>query len=313
MLLNLLKNLVRSLGVLLVTTFLGFAMMFGNATGIASSVLGIGATPESVQAKVEQLGLDRPLLVQYGDWLTSAVTGDLGRSFYSGQPVADALSGRVPVTLSVIVPALALTAVLSVLLGVGAAVKGGAIDRFVQFFSIAGTAIPNFLIAIALVFTFAIRWRIFPATGFVPFSEDPVGWAASIALPMLALLIGAVAGGAQQFRTAMLDTLGNDYIRTLRARGMKEGPIIFQHALRNAAAPGLTVVSLTTLSLLGGAVFIEQVFALPGLGQLATEASKISDVPLVMGTMLISVLIVLTINTASDLLIQALNPKARVR
>ncbi|MEV7631844.1 ABC transporter permease [Microbacterium sp. NPDC089318] len=313
MLFNLLKNLVRSLGVFLVTTFITFSMMFGNPTGIASSVLGIGATTESVQAKVAQLGLDRPLLIQYGDWLVSALTGDLGRSFYSGQSVVAALSQRVPVTLSVIVPALILTALLSVLLGVGAAVKGGALDRIVQFISVAGTAVPNFIIAIALVFTFAISLRIFPATGFTPFATNPGLWVASIILPMMSLLVGAVAGGAQQFRTAMLDTLGNDYIRTLRARGMNEGPIIFQHALRNAAAPGLTVVSLTTLSLLGGAVFIEQVFALPGLGQLATEASKISDVPMVMGTVLVTVLIVLVINFTADLLIQALNPKARKR
>lgn len=313
MLFNLLKNLARSLGVFLVTTFITFAMMFGNPTGIATSVLGIGATPESVQAKVVQLGLDRPLLAQYGDWLVSALTGDLGRSFYSGQSVVAALSQRVPVTLSVIIPALILTAVFSVLLGVAAAVRGGAMDRFVQFLSVGGTAIPNFIIAIALVFAFAINWRIFPATGFTAFAVSPGLWLASILLPMVSLLIGAVAGGAQQFRTAMLDTLGNDYIRTLRARGMSEGPIVFQHALRNAAAPGLTVVSLTTLSLLGGAVFIEQVFALPGLGQLATESSKISDVPMVMGTVLVTVLIVLVINFTSDILIQALNPKARKR
>ncbi len=313
MLLNLMKNLLRSLGVLLVTTFAGFALMFGNATGIASSVLGIGATPESVQAKVVELGLDRPLLVQYWDWLTSAVTGDLGRSFYTGQQVSEALSQRVPVTLSVIIPALALTALISVLLGVAAAVRGGGIDRFVQFFSVGGTAIPNFIIAIALVFAFAIHWRIFPATGYVAFGDDPWQWVLSITLPMLALLVGAVAGGAQQFRTAMLDTLGSDYVRTLRARGMKEQPIIFQHVLRNAAAPGLTVVSLTMLSLLGGAVFIEQVFALPGMGRLATDAAKISDVPMVMGTVMVTVVIVLVINFVADLLIQTLNPKARMR
>ena len=313
MLLNVLKQLARSLGVFLVVTFIAFVLMYGNATGIASSALGIGATDESIQAKVTELGLDRPLMVQYGDWLFSAFTGSLGRSFYTGQDVIAALSQRVPVTLSVVIPALALTAVLSVLLGVAAAVKGGFVDRFVQFLSVGGTAVPNFIIAIALVFTFAINYRVFPATGYVPPAVDGGMWVASVSLPVLSLLIGAVAGGAQQFRTAMLDTLGNDYVRTLRARGMNETPIIFQHALRNAAAPGLTVVSLTTLSLLGGAVFIEQVFALPGLGQLSTEASKISDVPMVMGTVLVFTLIVLIINFASDLLIQALNPKARKR
>ncbi|GAA2974412.1 peptide/nickel transport system permease protein [Microbacterium terrae] len=313
MLLNVLKQLGRSIAVFLVVTFVTFALMYGNGWGIASSALGIGATDESIQAKMVQLGLDRPLLVQYGEWLFNVLTGDLGRSFYSGQEVTAALATRVPVTLSVVIPALILTALISVLLGVTAAVKGGTTDRFVQVLSVAGTAIPSFIIAIALVFAFAINWRIFPATGYVPFDVDPTLWVLSIALPMLSLLIGAVAGGAQQFRTAMLDTLGNDYVRTLRARGMKEGPIIFQHALRNAAAPGLTVVSLTTLSLLGGAVFVEQVFALPGLGKLSVESAKSSDVPMVMGTVLVFTLIVLIVNFASDLAIQALNPKARAR
>jgi len=307
------KDLVRSLAVLLVVTFATFSLMFGNGTGIATAVLGIGATPEAVQAKVVDLGLDRSLLVQYVDWLRSAVSGDLGRSFYTGESVSSALANRVPVTLALIVIALLLTAVLSVILGVTAAVRGGWTDRALQFVSVLGTAVPAFIVAIALVAMLAIRWPVFPATGYVSPDASLSGWAASLALPVTALLIGSVASAAQQFRSAVLDTLGRDYVRTLRARGINERYVVFRHVLRNSAAPGLTVLSLTMLALLGGAVFIEQVFALPGMGQLAVSSATISDVPMVMGTVLVTIVIVLAVNFLGDLAITILNPKARTR
>ncbi|TCC36398.1 ABC transporter permease [Kribbella speibonae] len=313
MALSLVKKLVRSLAVLIVVTFATFCLMYGNGPGIAHAVLGKSATPEAVQAEVVKLGLDQPLVVQYWTWLTGVLHGDLGRSFYTGESVSGALSNRVPVTLALVVLALLLTTVLSVMLGVTAAVRGGWVDRTLQFVSVLGTAVPAFIIAIALVFTFAIHWRLFPATGYVSPDVNFSGWLASLSLPVLALLIGSVASATQQFRTAVLDTLGRDYVRTLRARGIPEREVIFRNVLRNSAAPGLTVLSLTTFALLGGAVFIEQVFALPGMGQLANMAAQINDVPLVMGTVLVTIVIVLVVNFLGDLAITLLNPKARTR
>ncbi|XVV10133.1 ABC transporter permease [Actinoplanes sp. CA-131856] len=313
MTLTLLKNLARSLAVLLVVTFATFTLMFGNGEGIARAVLGLNARPEDVQREVVTLGLDQPLLVQYWHWLRDAVTGNLGESFYTGQSVTDALSSRVPVTLAIVIITLLLTVVLSVLLGVTAAVKGGWVDRLLQFLTVLGTAIPSFIIAIVLVFTFAIAWRVLPATGYVTPEISVSGWAKSVTLPVLALLVGAVASAAAQFRTAVLDTLGRDYIRTLRARGLSERHVIFRHVLRNSAGPGLTVLSLTTLGLLGGAVFIEQVFALPGMGQLANQSAQVNDVPMVMGTVLVTIVIVLVVNFLGDLATTVLNPKARIR
>jgi len=309
----LIKNLVRSLAVLLVVTFVTFSLMFANGAGIAQAVLGLGATSEAIQAKVVELGLDQPLLVQYWNWLTGAVQGDLGMSFYTGESVSSGLATRVPVTLALIVVTLLLTAVLSVILGVTAAVRGGWVDRVLQFIAVLGTAVPAFIIAIALVYVLAIRWPVFPATGYVSPDVSFPGWVASLVLPVTALLIGAVAGAAQQFRSAVLDTLGRDFVRTLRARGINERYVVFRHVLRNSAAPGLTVLSLTMLGLLGGAVFIEQVFALPGMGQLAVSAAAISDVPMVMGTVLVTIVIVLVVNFLGDLAITILNPKARTR
>lgn len=309
------RNLLRSVVVLAVVTFVVFFLMYGNGPGIARAVMGMQAevTEENVAAKMVELGLDQPLLVQYGHWVQGLFTGDLGRSFYTGQSVTEALATRVPVTLAITAVALVLTALLSVLLGVTAAVKGGRIDRVLQFLSILGTAVPSFITSIVLVFLFAIFWRVLPATGYVSPDVSLGGWAASITLPVFALLIGAVSSAAQQFRTATLDQLGKDYVRTLRARGVSERAVVFRHVLRNAAAPGLTVLSLTVFSLLGGAVFIEQVFALPGLGQLANSSAQIFDVPMVMGTVLVTAVIVLVVNFLGDLAITLLNPKARTR
>lgn len=313
MALTLFKNLARSLAVLLVVTFASFSLMFGNGPGIARAVLGMNARPEDIQREVIALGLDQPLLVQYWRWLNGVVTGNLGESFYTGQSVTDALSTRVPVTLALVVIALVPTIVLSVLLGVTAAVKGGWVDRILQFLSVLGTAIPAFIVAIVLVFTFAIAWRVLPATGYVSPDVSVSGWVASVSLPVLALLIGSVASAAAQFRTAVLDTLSRDYVRTLRARGISGRHLIFRHVLRNSAGPGLTVLSLTTFGLLGGAVFIEQVFALPGMGQLATQSAQVNDVPMVMGSVLVTIVIVLAVNFLGDLATTFLNPKARIR
>lgn len=313
MVISILTKLLRSIATFLVVTFATFAIMYGDAAGIARGTLSLQATPEDVERQMVALGLDRPLLVQYGEWLGGVFTGDLGRSFYTSESVMGALSNRVPVTLLIVVITLVLTAVISVALGVTAAVRGGWADRIVQFFSVLGTAIPAFVVAIALMFTFAIFLRVLPATGYIRPEQSVELWAKSLVLPVLALLIGSVAGAAQQFRTAVLDTLSRDYVRTLRARGIREREVIFRNVLRNSAAPGLTVLSLQTFGLLGGAIFIETVFALGGMGQLATLSARIQDVPMVMGTVLVVIVIVLIVNFTADLLISVLNPKARTR
>ncbi|WP_461067629.1 ABC transporter permease [Streptomyces pseudoechinosporeus] len=310
------KKLVRAVVILLVVSFTTFALMYGNGSGIARAVLGVRATEVTdadVQLEMARLGLDRPLLVQYGDWLKGAVTGDFGESFFTGQSVTSLLSSRVPVTLALVILAIILTAVLSVLIGVTAAVRGGWIDRVVQFLAVLGAAIPPFIIAIGLVFAFAISVRIFPATGYVSPDQSPTGWLESVTLPVLALLTGSVANAASQFRGAVIDTLSRDFVRTLRARGISESRVIFRHVLRNAGGPGLMALNLQIMTLLGGAVFVEQIFALPGLGEAGNQASQQGDVPVVMGILVVAIVIVLIVNLLGDLANAALNPKARTR
>ncbi|MFJ6693144.1 ABC transporter permease [Streptomyces sp. NPDC091294] len=313
MVVTVLKKLARSVGVLLVVSFATFVLMYGNGPGIARAVLGTRASEADVRAEVVRLGLDRPLLTQYGDWLQGVVTGNLGDSFFTGQSVTSALASRVPVTLTLIVLSLVLTAVVSVLLGVVAAVRGGWVDRVVQFLSVLGAAVPAFIIAIALVFAFAVSVRLLPATGYVSPDQSVSGWIESVTLPVIALLIGSVANAAAQFRGAVLDTLSQDFVRTLRARGIPQSQVVFRHVLRNAAGPGLTALGLQTLGLIGGAVVIEQVFALPGLGDLSNTSAQKGDVPLVMGCVLVTIVVVLVVNLLGDLVTAAVNPKARTR
>lgn len=313
MLRTLLINLVRAVCVLLIVSFLTFCLMYSDGIGIARAVLGVTASNEQVAAYATELGLDRPLINQYFNWLVGAVQGDLGASFLTGQPVTDAMSSRVPVTLSLIVLTITLTAVISVVLGITAALYGGWVDRVVQFIAVLGAAVPPFIIAIGLIFAFAIAVPIYPATGYIRATDDVQGWIWSLTLPVTALLIGTIANAASQFRGSVLDTLSQDYVRTLRSRGIPERQLLFRHVLRNAAGPGLIVLSLTTLGLLGGALFIEAVFALPGVGQLANLSAQAGDVPMVMGTVIFAMILILVVNFLADLLGGMLNPKSRIR
>jgi peptide/nickel transport system permease protein len=311
MFLYMLRQLMRAIGVFFMVTFAAFALLYGNGAGVARATLGLQATEQDVQTRMVDLGLDRPLPVQYLDWLGGVFTGNLGNSYYTGQSVVDALQNRVPVTLSLVIPTLLITVLISVFVGVAAAYYGGWIDRVVQFFAGIGAAIPSFILAVALVFVFAVQRPIFPATGYVRFTESVGGWALSIFLPVTALLIGSIAGGSGQIRGAVRDTLSSDFVRTLRARGISERAVVLRHVLRSASGPGLIAFGLIMIALVGGTFFVEQVFALPGIGQLGIQAAKAGDIPMVMGGLLVTIVLVLLVNLMADIANSVLNPKAR--
>jgi peptide/nickel transport system permease protein len=306
------RKLFSSVVLFLVVTAVTFVLIYSNSTDTVRTALGASATEEQVAARMAELELDRPVLLQYLQWLGGLFSGDLGRSFTTGEQVTDMLASRFPVTLSLVVLSMVFTTVLSVLIGVVAATKGGWIDRVLQSLSVAGVAVPQFLVAIALVLIFALAIPIFPATGYVPLEDGVSGWASSLVLPVLAILVGSVAAAAQQFRGAMIDALRQDFVRTLRSRGIPERAVVFRHALRNAAGPGLTILALQTIGLLGGVVLIELIFALPGIGGLTQSAALQGDLPAVMGVVLISTVVVVVINVCADLINGWMNPKARL-
>jgi peptide/nickel transport system permease protein len=304
-------RLIRAAAVFFVVTFATFAIVYAKPVAIARNVVGISASDQAVKAEVVKLGLDRPLLEQYRHWLAGLFQGDLGQSFFTGQPVLSTLGIRFPVTLALMVLSLVLTVGLSVLIGVVSAVRGGWPDRVLQILSVVGGAVPSFIVAIGLVFAFAIALPVFPATGYVSPDVSLGRWAASVVLPVAAILVGSVASAAAQFRGAVKEVLERDFVRTLRARGMSERAVVYRHVLRNAGGPGLTVLSLLTIGLLGGVVIIEQVFALPGMGVLVAGAASKGDVPVVMGCVAVTVLLVSLVNLLTDMLTAALDPKAR--
>jgi peptide/nickel transport system permease protein len=240
------------------------------------------------------------------------VGGDLGRSWFTGQLVPTGVTSPLAVTLSLVIGATVVTALVAVVLGILAAVRRGGIDRVVQFFSLLGFAIPGFLIALGLVLFFAINLGLFRATGYTPITTSFSGWVASVTLPVIALSISAIAAVAQQVRGSVIDALQRDYVRTLRSRGLGFRRVVYKHVLRNAGGPALAVLAVQFVGLLGGAVIVEQVFAIPGLGQLAVSATTAGDIPIVMGLVLASAVIVIVVNLAIDLLQATLNPKVRL-
>jgi peptide/nickel transport system permease protein len=312
-LLHLLRTLVRSIAVFLLVCFGAFALMYGNGRGIARGILGLTATPEQLDKKVEELGLDRPLFVQFVDWLGGALTGNLGRSYFTGEAVSSAIQNRVAVTLSLVIPTVIIAVILSALVGVAAAYYGGWVDKLVQTLTGIGAAIPSFIVAVVLVFAFAVAIPLFPATGYIPLTQSVGGWISSITLPIIALLIGTIAGLAAQVRGAVIDTQSKDFVRTLRARGVAERAIVFRHVLRSASGPALAAIGLIVVGLLGGVIFIENIFAMPGIGQLLNVGAQAGDIPMVMGGVLVTILIVLVVNFTVDIANVVLNPKARTR
>lgn len=312
MLMFFLRRTLSGLVLVLVAASAIFGLMSLSDDAVARAIAGQTASPEQVAAKAAELGLDQPLFTRYVDWLSALLQGDLGTSWYSGQPVGTLISAKLPVTLSILLVGLFAAAVLAVLIGVAAAVKGGWVDRAVQSLAILGFAVPSFLLALVLSVTFAVNWRIFPAVGFVPLSESFSGWIMSVTLPATALAIGAMAATAQQVRGSMLDVLGADYVRTLRSRGLSERSLLFRHALRNAVPPALTVLGLQFIGLVGGAIVVERVFGLYGIGTEIFSASSGGDQPVVLGITVVLVIIIVLVNLLMDVAYGVLNPKVRV-
>lgn len=306
------RRLVSGVVLLVAIAVVGFNLLYLGAGDIARKILGESADQATVAAKSHELGLDRPVFVQFGDWVAHAAGGNFGVSWFSGQPVTDAITSRLAVTLSMVTGAIAVIAVVSVVLGVLAATRRGWVDRVAQVLALVGHAIPNFLFAVGLVLVFALTLHWFDPTGYVPFTDSALDWAKTVTLPVIALALGGIANVTQQIRGSVIDALRNDYVRTLRARGLPARRVVLKHVLRNAAGPALAVLGVHFVGLLGGVVVVEQVFAIPGLGQVAVQATTQGDIPLVMGTLIAIGIIVIVFNLLVDLLQGWLNPKVRL-
>lgn len=311
MLILIARRLISGIGALLVVSVVTFLLLYLSSGNVARNILGDQATDEAVAAKTAELGLDQPVLTRLLDWLRGAVTGDFGKSWFTNEPVFEAIGNRLPVTLVMVTVAIVLIAILATVLGMTAAVRRGWVDRVVQLGAVVGMATPGFVIGVVLVWIFAIELGWFAAISTIQPGAGPGAWVSTLTLPVIALLINGVASAAQQIRSAFIKQLEMDYVRTLRSRGIPEREILFRHVLRSAAPAGLTVLSLQFIGLLGGVVIIESIFAIAGMGRLAVTATTMSDLPLVMGVVVYTVIIVIVVNLVVDIVNGWLNPKVR--
>jgi len=306
------RRLVESVPLMIVVCAITFLLVQLIPGSPAATILGNQATPEAIARLEQEMGLDRPPLEQLFVWFGQVLTGDLGNSLLTGSDVNEVVASRMPITMSLAIIACLLSAVLGIWVGVVAATRGGLLDRILTTGSGVGLALPTFWLAVVLVLVFSIWLRWLPATGYTPFLTDPVDWLVHLVLPLTALCLIQVAAVARQTRVAMRDELDRPYIRSLRAVGVPRRSVVWKHALRNAAIPVCTTLGLQFIGVLGGAVVIEQVFALGGVGALTVEAASAHDIPTIQGVVIYSTAAVIAVNLVVDILTYALSPKARV-
>jgi len=301
--------------VVLAVSFLTFLMLNLLPGCVECQVLGPdNLTPEAVAKVRGDLHLDDPLPVRYGSWLGHAVTGDLGRSYVSRQEVTDAILERLPVTVEIVVLSMGLALVVSIPLGMATAYRaGGPLDRMVTGATFGMLAIPSFMMALLLIYLFAVELGWFPATGWTYLTDDPVENLRSAFMPALSLALINVAVFTRLLRTDMIATLQEDHVLLARSKGLPTWRILSRHALRPSSFSLLTVSGLTIGNLLGGAVIVEQLFALPGVGRLLFDAIFRRDLMVVQGVVLVITVGFVVVNTVVDILYSVLDPRIRER
>ena len=274
------RRLLQIAPVIVLATFVVFGLLALVPGDIAVTLAGENATDARIAQIRESYGLDQPFLVQYGRWLWHAAHLDLSRSYLSNEPVLDQILHRFPTTLLIVALALLISLAAGIPLGILAATRPGSrLDTAVTSFASLGVALPNFWLAMILVAALALSWNIFPATGSVALGKDPAKALLHATLPALALAAGGVAEVVRQLRSALIEILSSQYVRTLHAKGLSPTSILWKHGLKNVGVTLLTVVGLLVNRLLGATVVVEAVFAIPGMGSLIVHAAIHKDFP----------------------------------
>jgi len=313
MLKYLLRRFITAIPVMFLVSLMSFAVIWLVPGDPASSFLDASATKAQLEAVRHQLGLDQPLWQQMIQWYGRVLSGDLGQSILLHRSVGEALVERLPVTLSLAALALVLASVLGICAGVYAAMHRGRLaDRSVMTASLLGLSMPDFWLGLVLIVVFAVGLGWLPSGGFVPVTESVSGWLRTMTLPALTLALVQTGFIARMTRSAMLDVLHQDYIRTADAKGLKHGFVVLRHGLPNAMMPILTVLGIIAGSLLGGAVVVEQVFSLPGIGRLIIGAIMSRDFPVIQGGLLFLAGVYVVINLVVDLLYAVVDPRVRL-
>ncbi len=307
-----LRRLLTMIPVLLLVSVLVFSLIHLIPGDPAVSILGEEATPQAVAALRAKLGLDQPIPVQYAKWLGSVLRGDLGRSIRSNQPVSEAIAERLPVTVELAILSIAISLSIAIPAGIVAAMRRNSVlDAGSTFLALLGVSLPNFFLAILLILVFGVQLQVLPPFGYQPITQGLGGNLQRMILPAITLGTALAAIVTRMMRSSLLEVLDQDYIRTARAKGLREGRMIQAHALKNALMPVVTIVGLQIGGLLGGAIITESIFVLPGIGRLLVDAIFQRDFPLVQGVVLFVSLAFLFSNFAVDIVYAYLDPRIR--
>jgi peptide/nickel transport system permease protein len=306
------RRVISTIPVMAVVALFVFSLLYIAPGDPAAIIAGDQATPADVERIRQSLGLDRPFLVQFGDWLWRLVHGDIGTSIFTNLPVSTMIAQRIEPTLSLMVITLLLAISIAVPLGVVAAWKAGTwVDRAVMAFAVLGFSVPVFVVGYLLAFVFALELDWLPVQGYTPIANGIGRWLENLILPAIALGCVYIALIARITRATMLEVLQQDYIRTARAKGVGQGGVLFLHALKNASVPIVTVIGIGIALLIGGAVVTESVFAIPGLGRLTVDAILRRDYPVIQGVVLLFSFVYVLVNLMIDLIYTVLDPRIR--
>lgn len=307
-----LRRLILLLPVLLIVGVLVFTLVHLTPGDPAAVILGPDATAEDVQRLREELGLNEPFFIQFFSWFGNVLRGDLGDSLFLDMPVAEALLQRAEPTLLLTTYALTISIVIGIPVGVLSAIRQNSLlDRIAMIGSISGVAIPNFVLGILLILLFAVTLGWLPSGRYTNIGVDPIAHFQHMIMPAFSLGFSSSAILARLVRSSMLDVLGEDYVRTARAKGVAARNVITQHALRNALIPTVTVIGYSLATLLGGAVVTETVFTLPGMGRLVVQSVSRRDFPVIQGAVMLIAVGYMMANLLVDILYVYIDPRIR--
>jgi peptide/nickel transport system permease protein len=309
----LLKRILQFLPLLLIVTIVVFSLILIIPGDPTYSILGQESTEEQRAQLRTELGLDKPIYVQYGNWLMNALQGDLGRSLLTKEKVVDIVLRNAGATMQLVSLSILLTVFFGLFLGVSSVLKRGTKwETFTRIIANFGVAIPSFVIAVILVLVFSVNLKVLPATGFVNVTEDPIKFLKGAILPAIALGAAGAAIISRQIRSSLIEVLEQDYINTALSKGMKMSNVILHHGLRNALLPTVTTVGVLLSHMIGGTIILESIFAIPGLGKVLVNAILQRDVPLLQGAVLLLVLLVVIINFLIDLAYSIIDPRIKL-
>jgi peptide/nickel transport system permease protein len=312
MLAYVIRRILATIPVMAVVALFVFSLLYIAPGDPAAVIAGDQATPADVERIRQSLGLDRPFLVQFGDWVWNIVHANLGTSMFTGLPVTKMIAQRLEPTLSLMAVTLVFAISVAVPLGVVAAWRAGSLlDRAIMAFAVFGFSVPVFVVGYLLAYVFALELEWLPVQGYTPLSEGLWPWFQNLILPAIALGCVYIALIARITRAAMLEVLAQDYIRTARAKGIGQPGILFVHALKNASVPIVTVIGIGIALLIGGAVVTESVFVIPGLGRLTIDAILRRDYPVIQGVVVLFSFLYVLVNLLVDLVYTLLDPRIR--